>query len=89
MPQILWKGCAPKGIDATMALHGESVPEEHHLCAKRSQPLRWPWDRPSPEDGWYPGTSPVMVEEHVDHIAEEAGLFWGEEATFNLVNSLF
>lgn len=30
-----------------------------------------------------------MVEEHVDHVIEEVGVFWREEATFNLVNSLF
>lgn len=40
--------------------------------------------------GWMaPQTSPVVVEEHVDHVVEEVGLFWGEEATFNLVNCLF
>lgn len=32
--------------------------------------------------------SPVMVEEHVDHIFEEVRLLWGEEATLNLVNGL-
>lgn len=36
-----------------------------------------------------PQASPVVVEEHVDHVVEEVGLFWGEEATFNLVNHLF
>lgn len=30
--------------------------------------------------------SPVMVEEHVDHVAEEVRLLWGEEATLDLVN---
>lgn len=29
-----------------------------------------------------------MVEEHVDHIFEEIRLFWGEEATHNLVDDL-
>lgn len=40
--------------------------------------------------GWTTSqASPVVVEEHVDHVVEEVGLFWGEEATFNLVNRLF
>lgn len=41
---------------------------------------------PSPGDGFV--ASPVVVEEHVDHIFEEVGLVGGEEATFDLVNSL-
>lgn len=32
--------------------------------------------------------SPVVVEEHVDHIFEEVRLLWGEEAALNLVNGL-
>lgn len=32
--------------------------------------------------------SPVMVEEHVDHVFEEVRLIWGEEAALDLVNGL-
>jgi len=39
--------------------------------------------------GWMaPQASPVMVEEHVDHVFEEVWLLRGEEATPNLVNGL-
>lgn len=39
--------------------------------------------------GWMASqASPVMVEEHVDHIFEEVRLVRGEEAAFDLVNGL-
>lgn len=45
-------------------------------------------ERPNPGGRMTSQASPVMVEEHVDHVFEEVGLLWGEEATFNLVNGL-
>lgn len=42
-----------------------------------------------PESGWMATqASPIVVEEHVDHIFEEVRLLWGEEATGDLVDGM-
>lgn len=50
---------------------------------------QWEFGGDTQPRGWMAAqASPVMVEEHVDHIFEEVRLLWGEEATLNLVNGL-